>query len=97
MTLPVCRNQVGNQKIEQNVGRWMEGIIRGMCKTMHELIDETELQAELKAIEGESIGWHPLGQGAYLHLGAGEEMQTIVHVMGIPDLQMAPLNVLLLI
>ncbi len=33
------------------------------------LITEAELQAELAAIEAEAIGWLPLGDGAYLHLG----------------------------
>lgn len=33
------------------------------------LITEAELQAELAAIEAESIGWLPLGEGAYLHIG----------------------------
>ena len=29
--------------------------------------------AELAAIDAESIGWQPLGDGAYLHLGKPEE------------------------
>lgn len=33
---------------------------------------EAELQAELAAIEAESIGWLPLGEGAYLHVGDPE-------------------------
>ena len=64
---------------------------------MHGLIDEFELQAELKAIVGESIGWQPLAQGAYLHVGAGEKAQTVIHIAGLPDPQMAAFNVLLLI
>jgi len=32
------------------------------------LIDPDELKVELAAIEAESIGWQPLGDGAYLHV-----------------------------
>lgn len=37
-----------------------------------DLITEAELRAELAAIEAETIGWHPLGEGAYLHVGDPE-------------------------
>lgn len=33
------------------------------------LLDRPAKLAELDAIEAESIGWQPLGDGAYLHVG----------------------------
>ena len=63
---------------------------------MSELI--LDLQAELQeltAIEAESIGWLPLGEGAYLHLGKPDEEAVVITVTGIPDAGMAGMNVLL--
>ena len=59
------------------------------------LITEAELQAELAAIVAESIGWQPLGDGAYLHLGKPEEEEIVITVVGAPDAGMAAMNVLL--
>ena len=61
---------------------------------MSELI--LDLQAELQeltAIEAESIGWLPLGDGAYLHVGDPEG--EVITVVGVPDAGMAGVNVLL--
>ena len=57
------------------------------------LITEAELQAELAAIEAESIGWLPLGQGAYLHVGNPDAL--VINVVGVSDVGMAGMNVLL--
>lgn len=46
------------------------------------LITEAELQAELAAIEAESIGWLPLGDGAYLHVG--DRQALVITVVGVP-------------
>ncbi len=46
------------------------------------LITEAELRAELAAIEAESMGWLPLGNGAYLHVGDPEAL--VVEVVGVP-------------
>ena len=59
------------------------------------LITEAELQAELAAIEAEAIGWLPLGDGAYLHLGKPEEEEVVITVVGVPEAGMAGVNVLL--
>ena len=59
------------------------------------LITEAELQAELAAIEAEAIGWLPLGDGAYLHLGKPEEEEVVITVVGVPEVGMAGMNVLL--
>ena len=56
------------------------------------LITEAELQAELAAIEAESIGWLPLGDGAYLHVG--DPNALVITVTGLPDAGMAGVNVL---
>ena len=58
------------------------------------LITEAELQAELAAIEAEAIGWLPLGDGAYLHVGDPEG--EVITVVGVADAGMAGMNVLLL-
>ena len=55
-------------------------------------------QAELDAIAAESIGWLPLGEGAYLHLGSpddGAAVISVISVVGIPDAAMAGSNILL--
>ncbi|MCK2128061.1 hypothetical protein MX652_15355 [Thauera aromatica] len=62
---------------------------------MNLLIDPDELKAELAAIEAESIGWLPLGDGAYLHLGKPEEEEVVITVVGVPEVGMAGVNVLL--
>ena len=62
---------------------------------MNLLIDLDELKAELAAIEAESIGWLPLGDGAYLHLGKPEEEEVVITVLGVPEVGMAGMNVLL--
>jgi hypothetical protein len=49
---------------------------------------------ELAAIEAESIGWQPLGEGAYLHVGDPEAL--VITVVGVPEVGMAGMNVLLL-
>lgn len=59
------------------------------------LIDSDELKADLAAIEAESIGWLPLGEGAYLHLGKPDEEEVVITVVGVPDASMAGMNVLL--
>lgn len=61
---------------------------------MNELVLDlwAELQ-ELAAIEAESIGWLPLGEGAYLHVGDPEAL--VIEVVGVPDAGMAGVNVLL--
>ena len=54
-----------------------------------------DLESELAAIEAESIGWLPLGDGAYLHLGKPEEEEIVITVVGVPEVGMAGMNVLL--
>ena len=61
---------------------------------MSELV--LDLQAELQElanIEAESIGWLPLGDGAYLHVGDPEAL--VITVLGVPEVGMAGMNVLL--
>ena len=49
----------------------------------------------LENLAAESIGWLPLGEGAYLHLGKPEEEAVVITVVGVPDAGMAGMNVLL--
>jgi hypothetical protein len=50
--------------------------------------------AELAQIQAESIGWMPLDEDAYLHVGADEQ---VIQVVGVPKGDMAASNVLWLI
>lgn len=63
---------------------------------MNELVlDQQAELTELAAIEAESIGWQPLGDGAYLHLGKLEEEEVVITVTGVLDAGMAGMTVLL--
>ena len=63
---------------------------------MNELLLDLQAEmAELAAIEAESIGWVPLGDGTYLHVGDPDEEETVITVVGVPDAGMAGMNVLL--
>ena len=48
---------------------------------------EMEL-ADLAAIEAESIGWLPLGEGAYLHLGKPVDQDVVITVVGVPEVKL---------
>ena len=62
---------------------------------MSELILDLQSElADLAAIEAESIGWLPLGEGAYLHVGDPEG--AVITVFGVPDAGMAGMDVLLI-
>lgn len=53
----------------------------------------------LNAVAAESIGWQPLGDGAYVHLGDPHALHVdgaVIAVVGLPDASMAELNVVLL-
>ena len=56
---------------------------------------EEDFLAELAFIKTESIGWIPLEQGAYLHLG--DPNATVIEVVGIAKEEMSSSNVLWLI
>lgn len=62
---------------------------------MKNLIDLDELALELEAIAAESIGWLPLEEGAYLHVGQTDDDEPVIHVVGVHDAAMAGMNVLL--
>ena len=59
------------------------------------LVDLEMEWAELVVIEAESIGWLPLAEDAYLHVGKPDEEETFITVTGVPDAGMAGMNVLL--
>jgi hypothetical protein len=52
-------------------------------------------EQELKEIAGESIGWIPLEDRAYLHLGDADVKEVVV--TGVPDADLAEMTVLLLV
>lgn len=63
---------------------------------MNELVLDLLVEmAELAAIEAESIGWLPLGDAAYLHIGNPDAEEVVITVTGVPDAGMAGMNVLL--
>ncbi len=50
---------------------------------MNELVLDLQAEmAELAAIEAESIGWLPLRDGAYLHIG--DPQALVITVVGVP-------------
>jgi hypothetical protein len=53
--------------------------------------------AELQALAAEAMGWQSLGEGVYLHHGDADGEESVIHVVGVPDVQMAGMNVLLLV
>jgi hypothetical protein len=55
---------------------------------------EEDFWAELAQIQAESIGWIPLDEGAYLHIGSDD---TVIKVVGIAKAEMAGGNVLWLL
>ena len=52
---------------------------------------QSDFLRELAEIEAESIGWIPLDDGAYLHVG-GEE--GVVEIVGLADAGVAGVNML---
>lgn len=58
-------------------------------------MDEHALQAEFAAVQAESIGWQPLGECAYLHVGDPEG--EVITVVGLPDNAQTSQTVLLLV
>lgn len=44
---------------------------------------DQDWEAELSALQGEAMGWQPLGSGVYVH--AGTEPVVQVCVLGVPD------------
>ena len=55
---------------------------------------EEDFWAELAQIKAESIGWIPLEEGAYLHVGSDT---PVIQVVGIAKEEMASSNVLWLV
>jgi hypothetical protein len=55
---------------------------------------EQDFWAELAQIQAESIGWIPLDEGAYLHVGSDD---AVIQVVGIAKVEMAGGNVLWLL
>ena len=55
---------------------------------------ERDEAAFLAEVQAESIGWLPLGDGAYLHLGNTGEEELVITVVGVADAGMAGMNVL---
>ena len=55
---------------------------------------EEDFFTELAQIQAESIGWIPLDEGAYLHVGSDE---PVIQVVGLAKAEMADSNVLWLI
>jgi hypothetical protein len=52
---------------------------------------EEDFWAELAQIQAESIGWIPLEEGAYLHIGSDD---AVIQVVGIAKSEMVGSNVL---
>ena len=55
---------------------------------------EEDFWVELANIQAESIGWLPLDEAAYLHIGSDE---PVIQVVGIAKAEMASINILWLL
>ena len=56
---------------------------------------EADFWAELAQIQAESIGWIPLEEGAYLHIGSDSSDNTsVIEVVGLPRSEMQGVSVL---
>ena len=55
---------------------------------------EEDFWIELAQIQAESIGWIPLNEGAYLHVGSDE---PVIQIVGLAKEKMAGSNVLWLL
>ena len=55
---------------------------------------QADFRAELEQIQTESIGWIPLDQSAYLHIGS---VEGVIQVVGIAKPEMADINVMWLV
>jgi hypothetical protein len=57
------------------------------------------LALELEALRAEAMGWLPLDAGAYFYQGLkpDSEEAVVIEVVGIPSIDMAGMNVLLLV
>ena len=68
-------------------------VVYTICGVTHTNTDsiEADFWAELSQIQAESIGWIPLDEGAYLHLGSDT---SVIEVVGIPKPEMQGSSVL---
>ena len=55
---------------------------------------EQDFWAKIAQIQAESIGWIPLNEGAYLHVGSDE---PVIQIVGLAKEKMAGSNVLWLL
>ena len=59
------------------------------------MIKEQDFKTELTLIQAESIGWIPLDEGAYLHIGSDTSDNTsVIEVVGLPRSEMQGVSVL---
>ena len=58
---------------------------------MGSIDNDDDFLRELAEIEAESMGWIPLDDGAYLHVGSED---GVVEIVGFADAGMAGVNVL---
>lgn len=68
--------------------------VTGPAPSTTEANIEADFWRELAQIEAESIGWHVLGDGAYLHIGSDH---PVVEITGAATAAMAGANVLWLV
>ena len=70
-------------------------VVHNICGVTHTTKDsiEADFWAELSQIQAESIGWIPLDESAYLHIGSDT---SVIEVVGIPKPDMQGSSVILL-
>ena len=91
-----CLNEPAGCEGESAFGRYGAGA----CNAAHfhlpddQMTKEEDFWVELAQIQAESIGWIPLDEGAYLHVGSDA---PVIQVVGVVKEEMAGSNVLLLL
>ena len=48
-----------------------------------DLIPTHEWTQEQRELQADSLGWLPLGEGAYLHVPGTDKEPTVIHVVGL--------------
>jgi hypothetical protein len=68
-------------------------VVYNICGVTHTTKDsiEADFWAELSQIQAESIGWIPLDESAYLHIGSDT---SLIEVVGLPKPEMQGSSVL---
>lgn len=60
-------------------------LVAGLTQFPIDIVWATDEMQGLAEITAESMGWLPLDEGAYLHVGDEEGEGLVINVVGVPD------------